>query len=164
VQSVVVQRHGQSRIMSAPTPWRPSHARWCGAIAAIGAIGQIACWYEASGQVTLRDQLPWAAGASVFAALCAVAAGAWLGVGSVALRRARVQALADARDLFGIPQPSTGVIAGAQVYADAELVTSPRMTMVHRPGCLVVRGKSVEPISATDAERAGLHSCGICGS
>jgi hypothetical protein len=150
--------------MSAPTPWRRSHARWCGAIAAIGVIGQIACWYGASGEVTLRDQLPWAAGASVFAAVCGLAGGAWLGIGFVALRRSRVQAFADTRDLFGIPQPSAGLVAGAEVDPDAGLVTSPRMTMVHRPSCLAVRGKSVEPISATDAERAGLHSCGICGS
>lgn len=145
---------------SGPTrtlPWSIADARAAFLPIIFGAMLLAWGWWEASGTGNLDEQTT----AVVFALLAAgvVVAGsfAWVAAGrrAVRLRREKVLGQLERHGLLG------RVWAVSDAEADG-LVAVAGTTRYHRPDCLLVQGKDVEPVTADGRASAGRVPCEMC--
>lgn len=130
-------------------PWTPADLNRLAARVSIGVIGLLAAWFQTSEQAALRAQMPWLFAAVAAMAVAGVAMSVWLTSGLRAVRAEHRALHAAARVLL----PSTAT----DVDAEQAWVSADAMTLVHRPQCLFVRGKDVQPVSAV-----GRAVCPAC--
>lgn len=144
-------------------PWARRHLAVALLVAAIGAVGMAVCWYVGAGKLTYDDQVPWLLGSMFCAGITVVGGVYWLlcGFRQVALAHHEV-----ARYLGPWFEEARASLAPTGLDLDAgTLVASPGMHRVHRPDCLMARGKAdLEPVSAAQRAARGLTGCGACGS
>jgi hypothetical protein len=154
-------------------PWVAADAVKSGLVALVGLIGLLICWYELAGTPGFHAQRPWMVGAAVSTIVAALGLVYWLTAGFLSVRRAERLLLAEIQEISGrsvlpaglhfVPSPS-GIPTYStqdQVRSDAFVWSAP-MTRVHRPGCLLIQGKTVRPVDLDEIDRLGLSLCGVC--
>lgn len=144
-------------------PWRRHHVAASLALAAIGCLGMFVCWYVGAGRSSYHDQVPWLVGSIASAGVAVTGGVVWLvcGFRQVSLlERALLGYLgpwldaAQADPVRPAGDPDTG-----------SLVIAAGMSRAHRPGCLLVRGKShLTVITQAEVSVRGLPTCGVCKS
>lgn len=144
-------------------PWQRRHLVASLALAAIGCLGMVVCWYAGAGKLTYDDQVPWLVGSITSAGVTVVG-----GVVHLVCGLRQVSMLE--RDLIGYLAPwlaeaRAGQTAPVVAGPGDSLVIAAGMNRAHRPECLLVRGKA-DLMAMTAAESAvrGLPGCGVCGS
>jgi hypothetical protein len=153
-------RHRPALHLTEPEPWRRSVVGLVGLLAGLGIAVLVICWIGASHEAAWRDQLPWVVGAALGTGLVPAAAGLWMLVGFREVRRGFVT-LAEERSRFlALVDPDGTIAAGEGWATNTDWVRAAGMTRVHRPDCLLMRGKAPIQVSPLDAHRAG--SCGVC--
>lgn len=146
-----------------PEPWRRGHVLASLVLASLGVTGMISCWYLGADELTYDDQVPWLIGSIVSAGVVVLAGVVWL---ICAFREVAILQ----RDVLRCLKPWLAACGTAEPAADrggpvTALLTAPRMNRAHRPGCLMVRGKTgLQPVTASEAADRGLTRCGACGS
>jgi hypothetical protein len=144
---------------SDPAPWRRRDAVLCGLLAVAGIAGIVGCWFGATDEVVWREQTGWLTGAILCTGLVVLGGGLWVLIGLRRVRQGFRDLRRDQRAALGL----TRVRATAAVdSADdtGELVTAGQMTRVHRPDCILMRGKTAQPV----AEASTYGRCGVCNS
>jgi hypothetical protein len=102
---------------------------------ALGLVCLLGATFGAGGEESFERQLAWLNLAIVGSAVAAVAQAGWLLQGRRALRRSR-------RDVLGALASAAPVgVAPAPASAPTELVTVVGAVRLHRPTCVLVRGK-----------------------
>lgn len=147
------------RYLKGPSPWRRSDALIAALVAAIGVAGLTVCQQGAADELRWRDQLDWVFGAALFTALFVLAVAGWVLIGMRRLRRGFRVLMLRREVVLGLEeQPSIDVSAEFR----GELVRAEPMQRVHRPTCLLLRGKRpvVVPADRVDA----YERCGVCRS
>ena len=162
----------QRRYLRDESPWVLRHVVTSIVITGVGVLGAFACWYGASGEVTLHDQTGWLVGELASATLFGVGMAAGLIAGFREVRLGQRELFADIAAVFELPSGGRRSAAVMPPVASAEeaatgpiatvLVTAPGMTRVHQVGCPLVAGKSVAAISWPAAQERGLGRCGVC--
>jgi hypothetical protein len=140
-------------------PWRAGELVRVGVVSTAGLIGVAVAWYGASGQADWPDTLPWAslgAGALTVALLGLVA---WL---MAALRRVR-SLRREVMPWLEAAVSTRSISSPASTAPGAEFVSVAGMTRFHQPGCPLVLGKPVRPLTIEEARAAALEPCGVCG-
>jgi hypothetical protein len=121
----------------------------------IGLVGLGVAWNGSSGTGKFSEQLVWTAVGAAAVSISSLGAGIWLLAG---LSRMRAERQALKQDLVARAAASTRQI----VHSDAVRVAAPSMRHFHRPGCQLVQGKPVKPISSSAATK--LVPCGVCAA
>lgn len=135
-------------------PWSLADARTAFLPVALGGVVLGWTWWESSGTGKLDEQTTAVVFAVLGAAVCVAGCFAWVAAGRRAVHERRVVVIG-ALELELERSPR-----GASVTADTEhdgVVGVAGTSRYHRPGCLLVRGKAVEP-GAT----SGRTACEMC--
>lgn len=143
--------------MTPPVGWPVVRLRWLIAAQAVSVAAILVAGRAAAGQAAVGDQVPWVS----LAVTAAVVSGAGNALWLLHLRRAtglRSRALL-ASMAAGATEADLAPVDPAAPEADAPLVAVPGMTLVHRPGCLLVVGKRTEPAGRDAGDR---EPCGWC--
>jgi hypothetical protein len=144
---------------SDPSPWRRRDAALCGLLAVLGIAGIVSCWFGATDEAVWRQQTGWLTGAIFCTGLVALGGGLWILIGLRRVRQGFRDLRRDQRAALGLTRVrATGTADGP--VADGALVTASQMTRVHRPDCILMRGKTAQPV--IDASTYGR--CGVCNS
>ncbi len=153
-----------------PSPWRRRDMLICGLLALLGVVGVVACWIGATEEAVWRQQSGWLVGAIFSTGLVGVAGVLWILIGLRRVRHGFRDLRRDQRAALGLSRVR-GSAADRRAadsadetgpIATGELVTSGQMTRVHRPNCLLLRGKQTTPVPADQIENYGR--CGVCDS
>lgn len=153
---------GTPRYLTGAQPWRRGETVVAALVAAISIGGLVWCWFRASDKVAWRDQLGWVSGAVLFTTLFVISGVCWTALGMRRLRAGfRVLGL-HRREAFELDAAVVDVSVTAVLAASTELVTAASMRRVHRPDCLLLRGKTALPVAADDLD--GYLRCGVCSS
>jgi len=126
-------------------------------LAASGAVVLLICWVGVSGEGAWRDQLGWLVGACLGAGAVVLAAVLWLLVGLREVRRGFRDLRRDQRMMLGLSEALLERESAGAPRLD-RWVSAPGMTRAHRPECLLMRGKTPEPVPAGDPR----PRCGVC--
>jgi hypothetical protein len=145
---------------SAPSPWRRSDVVLCLLLGGLGVAGIVACWWGATDEVIWRKQSGWLIGAILCTGLVVVAGGIFVLLGMRRVRQGFRDLRRDQRAL-GLTR-RRGAGAPNEPVVDGALVTAPQMTRVHRPNCILLRGKAAAPVPVADLDNYGR--CGVCNS
>jgi hypothetical protein len=128
--------------------------------AALTGVGVLLCvlgWYQASGQPTVAQQIPYLASATIPGA-------ALLAAGCVALLRwsapaGRTPGGVERADRAPAPQPS------ARPAAEGAFLRVPDGRYLHIPECPLMDGRAdAVPVSRQDAAAAELRPCPLCAA
>jgi hypothetical protein len=138
-------------VTSLHQPWRPGDTPAVLALNVLAAAGVAACWFGSAREIHFHDTLYWLQGAIVAVIVAGVGDGLWLLAG---MRRIR-----ERRRVLIETWPRQPVVAST---AEEAVVTAPRMTTYHRPGCLLVLGKKVRSGSSGALAARQLTPCGMC--
>ena len=167
-EETVVSEVGTSAYPPQPPvpPVRP-HGLWhrretvvAALVAAIGLAGVAVSWAQAADEALWRDQLRWITVAATSAVLFVFAVLGWTVIGMRRLRRACHEVAEQQRQIVGVDDSSAQLTVAAVLAGSTQLWTVPPMTRAHRPGCLLLRGKS--PVEVP-SDRVDLYSrCGVC--
>lgn len=125
----------------------------------VALVALIGSWYGASGQATLRQQLPYLAVATCGIAVLLAGSGVWFLQGRRAVgecRRFWVQANMD-RDRT---DPRRGRVSTERV--EGGLVGGEGMTFYHRADCPLARDRSWPPRSLQQHLDAARRPCAVC--
>ncbi|HEX6393838.1 MAG TPA: hypothetical protein VFZ97_10365 [Acidimicrobiales bacterium] len=117
----------------------------------VGAALMIASWFEASGQLTVRGELTWLNLGLVGLIVCGLSNALWLLQGRRNVGTARVLLLPDR----ATPSAERLRTSASDVRV---AVKAPGVTMFHRPGCPLVKGK---PTVASGARKDRVP-CQVC--
>ena len=148
----------QRRYLTSPSPWRARDFGRSVLLGLLGFAGIGACWYGAGGQTNLRDQVGWILASLLAVAVLVLSGVTWLVTGFREVRHGirdldlDKQAVFDLRDRVSISADLDSPQGG--------LVTAEGMSRVHRPDCLLVRGKSVQRVP--NDRPPGSRPCGVC--
>lgn len=157
---------GQARppvepLLVAGGPFQRRESLLAAIVAAVGLAGLAWCWDSAADERYWREQLSWVSGAAMFTVLFVLAVAGWIVVGMRRLRRGfRVIALRK-NVVLGLDEVGRADVAEADSDASA-LVRAHPMQRVHRPSCLLLRGKDPVVVPATEAH--SYERCGMCRS
>lgn len=144
--------------LSGPGPWRGRDAVVAGVVAAVGLIGLVVCFRGAADELHWRDQLDWVTVAGLFTGLFVLAVTGWIVIGMRRLRRGFAVLARRQNAILGLDE-----VDPAEVTVDStELVRVPPQGRVHRPTCLLLRGKS--PVVVPADQAATVERCGVCRS
>lgn len=149
------------RYRSDPLPWRRLDLVVCGLLAVAGIAGLVACWFGATSEAVWREQTGWLIGSIFCTGLVILGGGLWVLIGLRRVRQGFRDLRRDQRSALGLSRSRTATVAAAAPPAD-ELVTVGQMTRVHRPGCLLLRGK--QTVAVPPVELANYRRCGVCNS
>jgi len=116
----------------------------------------VSAWRGASGATQVHNQIVWATIGVVAVGLAAGSELWWLLRGRRAVGRAQRE-LIEALPRIG---DDTGVLAA--VDRPAPVVAGAAMTHYHRPSCLLVRGKTVNELTAAQVARTSRRPCDVC--
>ena len=133
-------------------PWSLADARTAFLPVVLGMVLLGWAWWESSGTGKLDEHTTAVVFAVLAAAVCLAGCYAWVSAGRRAVRERRA-ALIGALEL-ALPAPSVVLV---DTEAGDGLVTVAGTQRYHRAGCLLVRGKVVEPASAH-----GRTACEMC--
>lgn len=150
------------RYRSDPSPWRRRDLLICGLPAALGGAGIALCWFGATDEVVWREQTGWLIGAIFSSGLVILGGGLWVLIGLRRVRHGFRELRRDQRAALGLSRSRTSASVAVAVGVTGELVRAAEMTRVHRPECLLLRGKTAVPVPATEVESYGR--CGVCAS
>jgi hypothetical protein len=155
----VVRREPRAAVLGDDAPWRTGELVRVGVVSTAGLIGVAVAWYGASAQADWPDTLPWASLGAAAVTVALLGPVAWL---MAALRRVRslrreVMPWLEA----AVSTPNIGPTVPTAPGAD--FVTVGGMTRFHRPGCPLVTGKPVRPLTIEEARASALEPCGVCG-
>jgi hypothetical protein len=155
------------RYRSDPSPWRRRDAVICGLLTVLGIAGLVACWFGATSEEVWREQAGWLIGSILCTGLVVLGGGLWVLIGLRRVRQGFRDLRRDQRSALGLTRVRTGAApdtatAAAEPAATGDLVTAAQMTRVHRPHCLLLRGKQIVPVPP--AELANYGRCGVCNS
>lgn len=140
-------------------PWTRREAVGFGLLLALGLVGLGVCWFGLTGEAAYQDQVPWLVGAILCVLVAGTSIAGWLMVGVRSVHAGSAEVAHVVRSQTVGRRRSAALPRRA---VDSGLVTAPTMTKVHRPGCLLVRGKQVVAVSEGEADRSGLIRCGAC--
>jgi len=157
----VAHAEPRRRYLSQETPWRVPPLLTSLVITIAGLLGAGACWYGASGEAYLRDQLPWLVGAISSGAVFGVGMVIWLIVGFRELRQGQRELFADLAVVYP-RSAAAAAVTESPLDAAETLVTALNMSLAHRPECLLLRGKSVTVITEAEVAAWGLDRCRMC--
>ena len=144
--------------MSAPAGLGGRAVGALGARMAVGLVLVVAGWVGARDEVALDRQAPWIAVAVTGLLVGATAGALWL----LGLRRAvTARTLAVVTALDGLVLEAPGGAAADEADRVRRVGGG---SLVHRPGCALVAGRAVEPVTAAERRRAGLEPCEACGA
>ena len=118
-----------------------------------GAALVAIAWVGASGTTAWDTQLRWTALAMVGVVVVCVGVGIWLLRGFIRVRT-ETRAL---RHALGARLARPAVRSGTP-DSRSERVTASGMAHHHAPDCLLVVGKTVQPVTGDE----GLRACGVC--
>ena len=147
---------------SEPSPWRRRDLVVCGLLGGLGVVGIIGCWFGASDEIVWREQTGWLIGGIFCTGLVVLGGGLWVLIGLRRVRQGFRDLRRDQRAALGLSRSRTAVTAEAAPVSTDQLVTAGQMTRVHRPECLLLRGKQAVPV--TPAELTNYSRCGVCNS
>jgi hypothetical protein len=139
---------------ASPTLWSSEQVRRSALGSVLGLVFIAAATAGAAGRDAFDQQIAWLNLAVVGSGLAAIAQASVLLHGRRALGVARQDAVASVATTFGEPtidSPRDRGPAGTLVQINGAL-------RVHRPDCLLVRGKAVQPIAPTQ----GARRCEVC--
>jgi hypothetical protein len=133
----------------------------------IGGAGLAVCWYRMSGEPRWQDQIAWLIAASGLVLLAGVALAGWILTEVRRVRHESALLMSAIRvhnlglpSLFEAVTPVSSPLDSRDAGPESTvLVANASMTRKHKPDCLLVQGKQVQPV--TDAQ-AGLKVCGVC--
>jgi hypothetical protein len=146
--------------LSAEGPWRRRDGVVAGVVAAIGLAGLVGCFLGAADERYWREQLDWVTAAGLCTALFVLAVAGWILVGMRRLRRG-FRLLADRKNtVLGLDLSGEGTAPGPD--EGSELVRVVPQNRVHRPSCLLLRGKSATVVPAEQLD--SYDRCGVCRS
>jgi hypothetical protein len=131
--------------------WSTGALRTHAAMTSVAAIGLVSAWAGARSSSSLSDQVGWLNLAVAAFALSGLSFGLWL--------------LTARRRLAGRRRQLLSTLPSAQLQAAptrSGWVHLPGTRRGHRPDCLLVQGKMVQPLSPTQARAAGLEPCETC--
>lgn len=143
-----------------PSPWRRRDGALCGALGALGVTGIVVCWFGATDEVVWRDQSGWLIGAIFSTGLIVLGGGLWVLIGMRRVRQGFRDLRRDQRAALGLTRVR-GNGAAAGVPLDG-MVTAHQMTRVHRPDCILLRGKQALTVAPGEIDSYGR--CGVCNS
>jgi hypothetical protein len=140
-------------------PWQRREVVWPSVRMIAGLIGIWVAYFGCSGTLDDAKQSWWLAigGIALIVSLSGVAG--WIRVGLGNLRHLEKLMLGTARAQFA--GAAAAISADTQRVHEADssaLVSLPGATLVHRADCLLVAGKSVQPVSSGSR----LDKCGMC--
>lgn len=139
-------------------PWTRANLLVLTVLTALGLIGLVVAWFGVSGEAIYGDQIGWIWLAVLSLTVSGIGAVYFLTVTAGVVHRAMREASRAMRaELVVQPEQTltSPVLAG-------EYVTARLMTRVHRHDCPQVRGKAVDPVSASEIAERGLKACGVC--
>jgi hypothetical protein len=136
-------------------PWTVGQVRLVLGLGLLGAVLIVVAYLEAADEARLDDQLGWVNLGVVGLLVAGVGAGALLLAGRRAIGLRRLRLLRDAA-------PPTTAAPMARGDHGPLLVWLPGSSLVHRPGCQLVRGKDVDELDAAGIRQLALHSCEVC--
>ncbi len=159
---------GRSGSRSAPRWQEFSPRLWSrrenAVLAIVGGLcvaGLALCWKAVADETWWRDQLGVAKVGALFTGLFVLVVLGWIVLGMRRLRAGLRELAARRREAYGLG-PSVELSVGDVLATSTELVMAGSMTRAHRPSCLLLRGKSVQPVPA--AQAAEYPRCGVCRS
>ena len=141
-------------------PWRKRELIVVGVVAFCGVAGAGSSWYVASDELVWREQVrPLSLGAfstGLFALACAL----WVVIGVRRVRTGFAALAAERARVLGRAEEQVGASVADTLTAAGSLVTADAMTRVHRPDCLLMRGKAAIVVDAAGAD--SYVRCGVC--
>jgi hypothetical protein len=149
----------QRRYLTSNTPWRSRDVGRTVLLGAVSLFGLAGCWYGAGGEPRFRDQVGWVLGSFLSVTAAMVAGVLWLTAGFREVRRGVKELKVDKTLVFDLVE-AVRVTPTHDTALLEDLVTGESMTRLHRPSCLLVRGKDVHPVSRPAALK--LERCGVC--
>jgi hypothetical protein len=139
-------------------PWRIGDLVLLYLVNLAGLILILVAWFEASGDLTIRAQIPWV---NVGVAGIIVA-----GAGNLLWLLTGRRAVGELRRRLTVRLPGAGSAASSvRAQPDMELgvfVAGTGMTRYHRPDCPFVEGKRVTVASEDGHLSAGRVACDVC--
>jgi hypothetical protein len=149
----------RAAVLGDDAPWRTGELVRVGVVCAAGLIGVAVAWYGASAQADWPDTLPWASLGAAAVTVAMLGLVAWLMAALRRVRRLRREVMPWLEAAVSTP----GITATVRTARGADFVTVGGMTRFHRPGCPLVAGKPVRPLTIEDARISALGPCGVCG-
>ena len=145
------------------SPWRRLDTVLCGLLAVLGIAGVIACWFGATSEAVWRQQTSWLIGAIFCTGLVGLGGGLWVLIGLRRVRQGFRDLRRDQRVALGLSRVrGSADRTAAAPGAAGELVRAKDQTRVHRPDCLLLRGKQVVAVAPADVDQ--YSRCGVCNS
>lgn len=148
-------------LLAAGGPFRRRESMVAAIIAAVGLAGLAWCWAGAADEPYWREQLDWVTGAAIFTVVFVLAVAGWIITGTRRLRRGFRVLAARMNTVLGLDEVGTAHTPGV-VSDDSVLVRAHPMNRVHRPSCLLLRGK--HPVVVPTHEVDSYSRCGVCRS
>ena len=130
-----------------------------------GAVLLVVAWYDVSGTANVYEQLPYLVSAGFTGLALIIAGSALLAAGRADRVERRLAQLIDAiteATAAGSPSPAPSGTDPAPEPEPGGLWAVAGSGTFHRPGCLLLREKSAEPVSSADVAARGLTACAVC--
>lgn len=128
-----------------------------------GAILLVVAWYDISGTATVYEQLPYLVSAGFSGLALIIVGSALVSAGRTDRVERRLAQLVDAiTEAAGPPRPDVPADVNTGPIGSQSLLAVPDGTIYHRDGCLLLRGKSAEPVTTEEIAKRGLTPCPVC--
>ena len=152
------RREPRAAVLGDDAPWRTGELVRAGVVSVAGLIGVAVAWYGASAQADWPDTLPWASLGASAVTIAMLGLVAWLMAALRRVRSLRREVMPWLKAAVSGPSISSPVRAAA----GADFVTATAMTRFHQPGCPLVNGKPVRPVTIEQTRASALEPCGVC--
>jgi hypothetical protein len=154
-------RRADRRASRGVPPWTSDELTWWVAAQVLASLLVFVAWYQSAGELTARNELAWLNLGIVGLVIAGATNGLLLLRGRRRIGFARIFVLsrvpAPGSRPARIPSPSS-----LGHLAVGSLVSGAGMTRYHRPDCLLVADKVVEPVSLATRTECSLQPCELC--
>lgn len=152
---------------SGPLPWRRRDMVICGLLGLIGVAGVVGCWFGATEEIVWREQSGWLIGAIFSTGLVGGAGVSWVLIGLRRVRQGFRDLRRDQRAALGLNRVRGRDDSGGRpdlsgTIDTSDLVSTGQMMRLHRPGCLLLRGKQAVLVPVDEVDN--YRRCGVCNS